>query len=182
MVKVPNKYIVNIDENEERLQYSVINEDNESRFCPIDRKLGGKIYLVFSSETVKYVGRTFQPMSGRFSDGINGKEYKWAKEKRSNLHVLTWHFENIDDFGLEAIESELTAAVRVYQKCWPTHQTSINFRWIDETDYAHIAQDYAILMIEHYSDQLKAVGSDANEVDQDLEKAQQILKEIKTTP
>ncbi|MCK8078180.1 hypothetical protein MSG34_18630 [Vibrio sp. 1CM2L] len=180
MVKVPNKYKVNIDENEGRLQYSVMNEEHGSRFCPIDRKVGGKIYLVFSSETVKYVGRTFQPMSGRFSDGINGREYKWAQEKRNNLHVLTWHFENIDDFGLEAIESELTLAVRAYQKCWPTHQTSINFRWVNETEYAHLAQDFAILMIEHYADQLKFVGSDTNKVDQDLKKAQHLLKEMRT--
>jgi len=177
----PHHYKLATMANGARDRYEVsLNNTSALGFIEYDRSIGAKIYLVERASAVKYIGRTIQRMSQRFSNSINGKKYTWSASP-SNSNLLVWNFLGLNEMEIEAIEAEFTLAMRVYQKGWPVNQTSINFRWLYETGNALEAQDYSIEMLKQYAEfEIENAIRDKVDVDQDLNRSIDILNSIRT--
>ncbi|WP_441004617.1 hypothetical protein [Pseudocolwellia agarivorans] len=181
IVKEPKFYKLSTFAHGERDRYEVsLNGDTPLGFTGNDRSYGAKIYLIERAKAVKYIGRTIQRMSQRFSASINGKKYTWSASPSSS-NLLIWDFVGLNEREIEAIEAEFTLAIRVYQKGWPVDQTSINFRWVYETKIALEAQKIAIEMLKQfaYFEEKNNIRTN-EEIKEDLSRSIDILTKIQT--
>ena len=73
----------------------VLSRDGGSGFLAIDRKAGGKLYVLAAQRVIVYVGVTTQPMARRLRQGRAGPTrngyhgYKWLAGSRT-LDLSIW--------------------------------------------------------------------------------------------
>ena len=154
-------YDLDLDMVNRRYSVSANAVDGFTGFCADDCP---KIYLVCATRdaSVIYVGRTINPMKTRFSQSVfsldEKKQYAWSSDsgrgtlKPRAFRLIVWNLTGISDgeIALESVEAELVFCVRVVQKSWPRHQTSVNFHHIVNQGGRLEAPSVAICLLDQY--------------------------------
>lgn len=103
--------------------------------APSSSKKKPKLYALYDSNNLHYVGITNQPMASRLRYGLvaSGRGgyhgYKWKDKKvlRLSVWTLAGADEEVSRTVLEKVEAETVFLYRKRTKRWPESQTEIHF-------------------------------------------------------
>ena len=131
-----NEYEVEIKTNSSGNNIKVKSKNNSpcNKFSSPETESKPKIYIIKSSNSIVYIGKTNQSITSRLRKGLNPNHsngyhgYKWKNNE--NIKILCITIESDNEFGdieLESIEAELVYNYRNNTGSWPLSQTEIHF-------------------------------------------------------
>lgn len=117
--------------------YSIKGASGETKFSsPASSLNTPKLYVIYDSERIHYVGAATRRMSDRLRTGFNANGlhgyhgYKW-KNHKSVLGLAVWALKGVPDESawqeLETIEAEIVFLCRLCTEQWPASQHEIHF-------------------------------------------------------